>query len=141
MSLIDVESSPESESEDVSDLSESPESLALWPSVALLEASEPLDRGSESLFLALKALTLSSLAGPAFSGTLDIIKKRGHLKCGVSTGLPGFSFPDGKGNWSGMDVDFCHGVAAVIFPKGYMTDPRDDLNPETTIRVRESPNG
>jgi general L-amino acid transport system substrate-binding protein len=43
------------------------------------------------------------------------VKKRGHLKCGVSQGLPGFSTPDNRGNWTGIDVDFCKAVAAAIF--------------------------
>ena len=37
------------------------------------------------------------------------------MLCGVNTGLPGFSIPDDKGNWSGFDVDFCRAVAAAIF--------------------------
>ena len=37
------------------------------------------------------------------------------LACGVSQGLPGFSTPDDKGNWTGLDVDFCRAIAAAIF--------------------------
>ena len=37
------------------------------------------------------------------------------MLCGVNTGLPGFSIPDDKGNWTGFDVDFCRAVAAAIF--------------------------
>ena len=37
------------------------------------------------------------------------------MQCGVSQGLPGFSNPDDKGNWTGIDVDFCKAVAAAIF--------------------------
>jgi len=37
------------------------------------------------------------------------------LLCGVNAGLPGFSIPDDKGNWTGFDVDFCRAVAAAIF--------------------------
>jgi len=47
--------------------------------------------------------------------TLDTVKGRGNLICGVSTGVPGFSFPDDKGNWKGLDVDYCRAVAAAIF--------------------------
>ncbi len=46
--------------------------------------------------------------------TLDDVKKAGMLKCGVSTGLAGFSQKDEKGNWSGLDVDVCRGVAAAV---------------------------
>ena len=43
------------------------------------------------------------------------MKDRGSLVCGVSQGLPGFSNPDDKGNWTGLDVDFCRAIAAAIF--------------------------
>src|ERR1700744_1064592 len=47
--------------------------------------------------------------------TLKRTIRRGEVLCGVNTGLPGFSIPDDKGNWSGFDVDFCRAVAAAIF--------------------------
>lgn len=47
--------------------------------------------------------------------TLKRVERRGELLCGVNTGLPGFSNPDDKGNWSGFDVDFCRAIAAAIF--------------------------
>ena len=47
--------------------------------------------------------------------TLKRVVNRGHLLCGVNTGLPGFSNPDDKGNWAGFDVDFCRAIAAAIF--------------------------
>lgn len=53
--------------------------------------------------------------GAAGAGTLDDVKARGALNCGVSQGLPGFSNPDDKGNWTGLDVDFCRAIAAAIF--------------------------
>lgn len=46
--------------------------------------------------------------------TLDAVKQRGYLKCGVNTGLPGFSQPDEKGNWTGLDVDTCRAIAAAV---------------------------
>ncbi len=65
------------------------------------------------------ALAFAALSTPAFadsgSPTLDAIKARGHLMCGVSDGLAGFSNPDSQGNWSGLDVDFCRAIAAAIF--------------------------
>lgn len=57
--------------------------------------------------------TLFVLAGFAGSVTaadaalLDQVKSRGFLQCGVTQGLPGFSSPDDKGNWTGLDVDLC----------------------------------
>ncbi|MGJ5220937.1 amino acid ABC transporter substrate-binding protein [Bradyrhizobium oligotrophicum] len=65
------------------------------------------------------ALTLALAAGfsmqAAQAQTLKTIKDRGSLSCGVSQGLPGFSAPDDKGNWTGLDVDICRAIAAAIF--------------------------
>ncbi|MDP3077780.1 amino acid ABC transporter substrate-binding protein [Bradyrhizobium sp.] len=47
--------------------------------------------------------------------TLKRTIRRGDVLCGVNKGLPGFSIPDDKGDWSGFDVDFCRAVAAAIF--------------------------
>lgn len=50
---------------------------------------------------------------PAASPTLSAVRKRGYLTCGVHPGLPGFAFPDAKGEWRGFDVDICRAVAAA----------------------------
>jgi general L-amino acid transport system substrate-binding protein len=47
--------------------------------------------------------------------TLKTVRDRGTLVCGVSQGLPGFSSPDDRGNWTGLDVDFCRAIAAAVF--------------------------
>ncbi|HLZ02140.1 MAG TPA: amino acid ABC transporter substrate-binding protein [Bradyrhizobium sp.] len=47
--------------------------------------------------------------------TLKRTLRRGEVLCGVNKGLPGFSIPDDKGNWTGFDVDFCRAVASAIF--------------------------
>ena len=52
---------------------------------------------------------------PATAGTLDQVKARGALICGVGTGLAGFGLPDSQGVWKGLDVDECRAVAAAIF--------------------------
>lgn len=65
--------------------------------------------------LAFATLTTFAVAGAAQAGTLDDVKKKGFVQCGVSTGLAGFSSPDDKGNWSGLDVDLCRAVAAAVF--------------------------
>jgi general L-amino acid transport system substrate-binding protein len=67
-----------------------------------------------SLAVAL-ALAAGLWAQPAAAQTLKVIKERGTLSCGVSQGLPGFSTPDDKGNWTGLDVDICRALAAAIF--------------------------
>jgi len=51
----------------------------------------------------------------ADSATLDTVRGRGALQCGVSQGAPGFSTVDDKGAWTGMDIDFCRAVAAAVF--------------------------
>ena len=48
------------------------------------------------------------------SPTLDAIKARGHVECGVHLGLPGFSFANDKGEWTGLDVDYCRSLAAAV---------------------------
>jgi general L-amino acid transport system substrate-binding protein len=61
------------------------------------------------------ALALALSAQAASAQTLKKVKDRGSLICGVSQGLAGFSLPDDKGNWTGLDVDFCRAIAAAIF--------------------------
>ncbi|MDN2564986.1 amino acid ABC transporter substrate-binding protein [Aquibium sp. A9E412] len=63
----------------------------------------------------LGSAVVAMTATAASAATLDDVKERGTLKCGVSQGLPGFSNPDADGNWSGLDVDFCKAVAAAVF--------------------------
>ena len=46
--------------------------------------------------------------------TVDAIRERGQLACGVSTGVAGFSAADSKGEWRGMDVDICRAIAAAV---------------------------
>ncbi|MBP5979708.1 MAG: amino acid ABC transporter substrate-binding protein [Halomonas sp.] len=57
-----------------------------------------------------------TLAGTATANaaTLEDTIERGAVQCGVSDGLPGFSAPDGDGNWQGLDVDVCRAVAAAV---------------------------
>jgi general L-amino acid transport system substrate-binding protein len=52
---------------------------------------------------------------PASAQKLGEVKSKGHIQCGVSQGVPGFSNPDDQNRWTGLDVDFCRGVAAAIF--------------------------
>ena len=67
----------------------------------------------KSVFLG--ALTVAGLAaGAAAAGTLDDVKARGKLNCGVTTGLVGFAAPDANGHWDGFDVGVCRAVAAAV---------------------------
>src|SRR5918999_616781 len=71
--------------------------------------------------------------------TLKRTINRGELLCGVSTGLPGFSMPDIKGNWSGFDVDICRAIAAAIFndPKKVRFVPLDANERFTELQKRK----
>lgn len=71
----------------------------------------------KSGILAAAAVALSiGAAGTAHAGpTLDAIKQKGFIQCGVNTGLAGFSNPDSAGNWTGLDVDVCRAVAVALF--------------------------
>ncbi|WP_024873219.1 amino acid ABC transporter substrate-binding protein [Tolumonas lignilytica] len=61
------------------------------------------------------ALLVASNAQAASGDTLANVKKKGYVQCGVNDGLPGFSSPNAKGVWEGMDVDVCRALAAAIF--------------------------
>src|SRR3954464_11203830 len=50
----------------------------------------------------------------SLAGTLDDVRARGRLICGVSDGLQGFSSKDDAGAWHVFDVDFCRAVAAAV---------------------------
>lgn len=59
------------------------------------------------------AVAVTAAAGVNAS-TLDTVKNRGAVQCGVSDGLPGFSATDSAGRWQGIDADFCRAVAAAV---------------------------
>ena len=60
------------------------------------------------------AALLAVGASSASAATLDTVKQRGTLVCGVSTGFAGFSAPDSQGNFKGLDVDYCRALAAGV---------------------------
>ncbi len=57
---------------------------------------------------------LAQTAIPVPGPTVDAIKKRGMLACGVDTGIPGFAFQDSSGAWKGFDVAYCRAIAAAV---------------------------
>lgn len=71
----------------------------------------------------MKALKIAAIgAAMLFSGavaqagpTFDAVKQKGFVQCGVTTGVAGFSNPDSKGVWTGIDVDMCKAIAAAMF--------------------------
>ncbi|WP_271273349.1 amino acid ABC transporter substrate-binding protein [Aliamphritea hakodatensis] len=60
------------------------------------------------------AVSAALASSASFAGTLDSVKERGSLQCGVSSGVPGYSVPDDKGTWTGLDVDVCRAIAAAV---------------------------
>ena len=65
------------------------------------------------------AFTVIVLAGTAHAGeVLDAVLARDSVRCGVSTGLAGFSIADSTGHWTGLDADFCRGLAAAVLGDG-----------------------
>jgi len=71
----------------------------------------------KQLLMVAVATTLAGtlVAGSLQAATLDDVKSRGYVQCGVTSGLPGFSQPDENGDWTGIDVDTCRAVAAAVF--------------------------
>ncbi|MBZ9938191.1 amino acid ABC transporter substrate-binding protein [Mesorhizobium sp. BR1-1-16] len=72
----------------------------------------------------MKKLIASIIAGAALAtagisaasaGTLEDVKAKGFVQCGVNPSLIGFGIADEKGEWSGLDVSFCRAVASAIF--------------------------
>ncbi|MGR3502998.1 amino acid ABC transporter substrate-binding protein [Pseudaestuariivita sp.] len=68
---------------------------------------------TKSVFFGI-ATVAALAAGAAAAGTLDDVKARGTLNCGVTTGLVGFAAPDANGEWKGFDVAVCRAVAAAV---------------------------
>ena len=84
---------------------------------------------SKIIFGALAAAALG--AGAASAQTMDEVKARGVLNCGVATGVPGFAFTDASGEWDGFDVAVCRAVAAAV-----LGDPKAVEFTPTTGKTR-----
>ena len=79
----------------------------------------PAQRGNQCVFAFPSCLLALGASGAAAqqlapSPTLDAIKARGHLECGVHLGLPGFSFANDKGEWTRHRRRFCRALAAAV---------------------------
>ena len=61
------------------------------------------------------AALLAAAAQGAQAATLDVVRQRGAVACGTTTGFAGFSAPDAQGKWQGLDVDLCRAIAAAVF--------------------------
>ena len=67
------------------------------------------------LAAAAAALVFGAVTTAQAGPTLDAVKARGFVQCGVNAGLPGFGNPDSAGNWTGLDVDYCRAMAVALF--------------------------
>ncbi|MBN9510138.1 MAG: amino acid ABC transporter substrate-binding protein [Alphaproteobacteria bacterium] len=70
---------------------------------------------------------------PVKSPTLDAVKKRGELICGIDTGIPGYAYQDSSGEWQGLDVAYCRAIADAI-----LGSPKKVKFIGTTSKVRFS---
>ncbi len=77
------------------------------------------------------AVAATLVAGASFAGTLEDVKAKGHVQCGVSTGLVGFAAADANGNWDGFDVSVCRALAAAV-----LGDPQAVKFTPTTGKTR-----
>src|SRR5229473_7028319 len=75
----------------------------------------------------------ASRAQEVKSATLDAVKKRGQLVCGVDTGIPGFAYQDSSGKWQGLDIAYCQAIATAV-----LRDPTKVKYVGTTSKVRFS---
>jgi general L-amino acid transport system substrate-binding protein len=66
------------------------------------------------LLAACAAVTVVAIQPKSQAATLEDVRSRGILVCGVNTALAGFSAPDSKGVWRGLDVDYCRAIAAAV---------------------------
>ncbi len=73
-----------------------------------------LSKVLKSLVVAIVVAGAPTVALAQAKSTLEQVKSRGQLSCGVNVGLPGFSSKDDKGNWSGLDADYCRAIAAAV---------------------------
>ncbi len=85
-------------------------------------------------------IILGVLTVPTFAkSTLQTVKDRGHVVCGVSQGLAGFSAPNNRGEWKGIDVDLCRAIAVAIFadPKKVKFNPLSSKVRFTVLQTGE----
>src|SRR5690606_35374388 len=66
------------------------------------------------LHAAVIVLGFATFAQDAQAATLDTVKQRGTLICGIHGGRAGFSVIDSRGRWTGIDVDTCRAIAAAV---------------------------
>ncbi|MFZ0072533.1 MAG: amino acid ABC transporter substrate-binding protein, partial [Xanthobacteraceae bacterium] len=84
------------------------------------------------------AAFVAAAVQPATAQTLDVIRDRGKLICGINPDLPGFAARDQEGAWRGFDVDFCRAVAAAIFNDAGKVEFKAVSNAERLTALKNS---
>lgn len=86
-----------------------------WGSLAIAVLTSCQDKPTPNPSIAATATpTAAPMITKETDGTLERVKQRGKLICGVNGKLPGFSYVDEQGSWSGLDVDYCRAIAAAV---------------------------
>ena len=67
------------------------------------------------VLMLLAGLAVSTTTAGASAQTLEQVKGRGQLVCGVNVGFGGFALPDAQGKWAGLEIDYCRAIAAAVF--------------------------
>ncbi|HMB77313.1 MAG TPA: amino acid ABC transporter substrate-binding protein [Kiloniellaceae bacterium] len=93
---------------------------------------------SLKVLLASAVITAGTVAA-ASATTLEDIKAKGFVQCGVTTGLAGFAAPNDQGEWDGLDVDMCRAVASAVFgdPKAVKFTPTTSKERFTALQSGE----
>src|SRR4030042_3836619 len=68
-----------------------------------------------NFFVVVLVLVFFTTGGMVVAGTLDEVRTKGVLTVGVNPGVAGFSMPDEKGVWKGLEVDTAKAIAAAVF--------------------------
>ena len=84
-------------------------------SASRLNQKKKVGKMKKAILSAALGVAAFGIASAASAATLDDVKKKGFVQCGVNTGLAGFAAPDAAGEWKGFDVDYCRAVAAAVF--------------------------
>src|SRR6266849_1244074 len=85
------------------------------PTLASISIQEgPMQLITKVILVSTAFMLLALPAAAQTPSTLEVVKKRGQVICGVNVGLGGFSLPDSQGKWKGLDVDMCGAVAAAV---------------------------
>lgn len=89
------------------------------------------------IFILVTVLCVSG--SPAFSSTLETVKRNGLLRCGVAADVPGFSSLNSNGDWTGLDVDVCKAVAAAVLGDSSKVEffPQIDTQGFTALQTDE----